>query len=133
MAVAIPFALVAFGLRGFVANRIRVSAPMAAGLAVIALALAGFVSLFPKPDMAWLANTSANGGLVGLAVARALVAVFNRVGAGVVLGLAVLVTAMLTLQVSLVEVFGRGTASAMPAGKVHPSDLLVVSCGSSRR
>ena len=120
LAAAIPFVLVAFGIRGFVANRIRVSMAMTIGLAVVTLALAGFISLFPKPDLAWLANTSANGGLVGLAVAGALVSVLNRVGAGIVLGLAVLVTAMLTLQVSLVEVFGRARTAGEPAMPFGP-------------
>jgi S-DNA-T family DNA segregation ATPase FtsK/SpoIIIE len=120
LAVALPFALAGFGLRGFLANRIRVSVPMALGLLVVTLALAGFVSLFPKPELAWLANTSANGGLVGLGVAGALVAMLNRVGAGVVLGLAVVVTAMLTLQVSLVDAFGRATGGARPASPMGP-------------
>jgi S-DNA-T family DNA segregation ATPase FtsK/SpoIIIE len=119
LALVIPVALVGFGVRGFVANRIRVSAPLAAGLAVLALALAGFVSLFDSPGLPWLANTSANGGLLGLVIKDALVAVFNRVGAGIVLGLALVVTTMLTLQLSLFETVGRAVANK-PATGVGP-------------
>jgi S-DNA-T family DNA segregation ATPase FtsK/SpoIIIE len=107
LAVAIPVVLVAFGIRGFAANRIRASLKVTAGLAVAALALAGFLSLFPVPDVSWLANTRATGGLVGMLVSQALVAVLNPVGAGIVLALTLVVTAMLTLQFSLFEVAGR--------------------------
>ncbi len=110
LAFAIPFAFVGFGIRGFVANRIRIAAPLAVGLILIALAVAGLVSLVSRPSLPWLANTSATGGLVGLVVANTLVGILNRVGAGIVLGLVLVVTSMLTLQFSLFETVGRAVS-----------------------
>ncbi len=118
LAFLIPFAFVGFGIKGFIANRIRIAAPLAIGLTIGALALAGFVSLFPRPGLVWLANSSASGGLVGIIVADNLVALLNRVGAGVVLGLAFVVTTMLTLQFSLIDVFGRAVGKRQPSSDV---------------
>jgi S-DNA-T family DNA segregation ATPase FtsK/SpoIIIE len=119
LALAIPAGLIVLGIRGFAANRITVPARTTAGLVVIALALAGFLSVLPTPDIAWLANTSATGGTIGLLIARALIAAFNTVGAAIVLVLVLLVTTMLTLQVSLSSAVDRvraGTPDGTAAG-----------------
>jgi S-DNA-T family DNA segregation ATPase FtsK/SpoIIIE len=117
LALAIPAALIALGARGFVAKRIGLPWRLLFGLVVMVLALAGLLSVLPKPDIAWLQNTSAMGGTGGLLIARALTAVFKPVGAAIVLGLGLLVTVMLTLQVSLSAAVDRVRVAGGPREK----------------
>ncbi len=106
LAFGISFLLIVFGIKGFVANRIRASLGLTIGIAAMVLALAGGLSLMPAPDVRWLANSPAAGGLLGMAIARGLVTILNRVGAGIVLGVVFVVATMLTLRISLFETFG---------------------------
>jgi S-DNA-T family DNA segregation ATPase FtsK/SpoIIIE len=107
LAFAVPAVLLAVGGRGMVTGRLGVRLRSAAGALAALLSLGGLAAIFPTPPLEYLANASSTAGLVGLLVARAFVAVFNSVGAGIVLGFLLLVTTMLTLQLSVLDVFRR--------------------------
>lgn len=123
LALLIPVGFIAFGIRGFVANRIGIPIRLWAGLLVLTLAVAGFVSLLPKPGIGWLTNASATGGLVGLTVSHTLSSYLNSIGAGIVLGLVILITATLTMQMSIVDLvsrlFGRETRPSGSTVTLH--------------
>lgn len=107
IALAVPVALAAFGVRGFVAHRLGIDFKLVCGFTFMLLALAGGLSLMPTPAISWLANVSTTGGLVGLVVARSLSAMLNTIGAGIVLTVVFVLTVMLTLQVSLSDTVER--------------------------
>jgi S-DNA-T family DNA segregation ATPase FtsK/SpoIIIE len=100
-AFIIPAALLVLAVRSFKTGELRVPAGAATGLGIVALALAGLTSIFPKLGIVCLANTRATGGLVGFLVAMVTTSMLNTVGASVVLAVVALVTAMLTMHFSV--------------------------------
>jgi DNA segregation ATPase FtsK/SpoIIIE, S-DNA-T family len=125
LAFVLPAALLALGGRGMATGRLGVAPRFAAGILAALVSLGGLAAILPSIPVYFLANASSTSGLVGLLVARAFVAVFNSIGAGIVLSCLLVVTTMLTLRISLFDLFRnmgvdgsnkKDRASGTPAG-----------------
>ncbi len=98
--VALPILLILTAIRIFFSDRAAMPLLKAAGAILLLIALSGFLALFPKIPINLLTRHD-NGGLVGSIVEGKLAGLLNTIGAAIVLGVATVLTLMVTMEVSL--------------------------------
>ena len=98
--VALPILLILTAIRIFFSDRAPMPLRKAAGTILLLIALSGFLALFPKIPITLLTRHD-NGGLVGNIVEGKLAGLLNTIGAAIVLGVATILTLMVTMEVSL--------------------------------
>jgi S-DNA-T family DNA segregation ATPase FtsK/SpoIIIE len=105
-AFAIPTMLVAMALRLFLSEEFRISRRRLLVSSLALIAISGFLSLFPDFNLNLLRN-SHNGGMVGYFVERGLVGLLSTTGAAIVLAAFPVITLMLALEISLLDLLAR--------------------------
>jgi DNA segregation ATPase FtsK/SpoIIIE, S-DNA-T family len=98
--LAIPILLCLIAVRVFFSNRAQLPLRKVLGAFFLLIALSGFLALFPKIPIDLLTRHD-NGGLIGHVVEAELAGLLNTIGAAIVLGVAAVLTLMLTMEVSL--------------------------------
>lgn len=98
--LAVPILLSLIAIRVFFSNRAELPLRKILGAFLLLIALSGFLALFPKIPIGLLTRHD-NGGLIGQVVEGELAGLVNTIGAAIVLGVAAVLTLMLTMEVSL--------------------------------
>jgi S-DNA-T family DNA segregation ATPase FtsK/SpoIIIE len=106
-AFCIPVLFVLIAVRIFFSDRAEIPVRKVVGAALLLLAISGFISLFPKFGFELLANIRSNGGAAGYVIEDQLAGLLNLLGAAIVLTVASVLTLMLTMEVSLANLFNR--------------------------
>src|SRR5436305_6389423 len=106
-ALAIPFLfiLIAVATRAFFSDHAEFPVRKSVGALLLLVALSGVLALFTKVRLDILDHSRSNGGAVGYVLENALVSAVNTAGAAIVLTVASIITLMLTMNISLANLY----------------------------
>jgi S-DNA-T family DNA segregation ATPase FtsK/SpoIIIE len=121
--LAIPVLMIVIAVRIFFAEEIGIPVKKAIGATLLLTATAGTFALFPKIAGHMLLHSASNGGMVGYLVEGALASWLNTIGAAIVLTVAFVLTLMLTMEVSLINLSAKLGVTGLSEKKLSVAGL----------